>query len=152
MTWAATRILVVDDFRAFRQFVRSKLESEFRFYLEEAADAAGAIQKSQQLEPDLILLDIGLPDRSGIDAQKEISSLVPSAKILFLSACSDAEVINSAFRNGAKGYISKAQAARDLLPAVQAVLRGEIFVSSGLKHESRESLPEPGRFALDALT
>jgi CheY-like chemotaxis protein len=88
MACAATRILVVDDFRAFRQWVRAKLESQGKFHIEEAADATEAICKSQELKPDLILLDIGLPQLSGIDTYKEISRIVhstPAATRIHLS-------------------------------------------------------------------
>lgn len=140
MTSAAIRVLVVDDFSPFRQWVCSKLESQGEFHLHEAADPREAICKSLELKPDLILLDIGLPHMSGIETQTEISRFVPSAKILFLSAFSDTDVVNSALSNGAKGYVLKSDAGRELLPAVEAVLRGGRFVSSRLEHIPRESL------------
>lgn len=135
MTCAPIRVLVVDDFSVFRQWVRSKLEWQGGFRLDEAADGMEAIRKSQELKPDLILLDIGLPHMSGIDAQKEISRFVPSAKIVFLSAFSDIDLVNFALSNGANGYVLKSDAGRELLPAVEAVLRGGRFVSSGLNHK-----------------
>ena len=139
MACAAIRILVVDDFRAFRQWVRAKLESQGNFHIEEAADATEAIYKSRELKPDLILLDIGLPQLSGIDTYKEISRIAPSTKILFLSACSEADVVNSALSNGTKGYVLKAEAGRELLSAVQAVLGGGVFVSGRLQHMANGS-------------
>ena len=139
MTCAAIRVLVVDDFSTFRQWVRSKLESQGEFHVDEASDALEAIRKSQELKPDLILLDIGLPQMSGIDARNEISRIAPCTKILFLSACSDIEVINSALSDGAKGYVLKSDSGRELMPAVEAVLRGGRFVSSELKHILRKS-------------
>lgn len=150
MTNAAVRVLVVDDFSTFRQWVRSKLEPLGKFHLVDAADPREAIQMSQELKPDLILLDIGLPHMSGIETQKEISRFVPSAKMLFLSTLSDTDVVNSALSNGAKGYVLKSDAGRELLPAVAAVLRGGRFVSSGLKLIPRGS-PLESRQAVHSL-
>jgi DNA-binding NarL/FixJ family response regulator len=83
----------------------------------------------------LILLDIGLPTLNGIDAAHQISRLVPAAKVLFVSQNNDADVVMAASSNGAKGYVRKENVLTDLLPAVDAVLRGDRFVSSGLHTE-----------------
>jgi DNA-binding NarL/FixJ family response regulator len=89
------------------------------------------VQKAKELQPDLICLDIGMPTLNGIEAAHQISRLVPAAKILFISQDSDSEVIAAALSNGAKGYVFKLDAARDLLLAVESVLRGQRFISAG---------------------
>jgi DNA-binding NarL/FixJ family response regulator len=92
-----------------------------------------AVQKAQELNPDLILLDIGLPNLNGIEAQSRLCRLVPGAKVLFLSQNNDAELLRAALSNGARGYVLKVDAGRELLNAIKATLRGERFVSSGIK-------------------
>jgi DNA-binding NarL/FixJ family response regulator len=84
------------------------------------------------LQPDLILLDIGLPKISGIEAARRIREQTPSSKVLFLSAICSSDVAEEALRTGASGYVVKADAGSDLLIAVEAVLRGEVFVSPSL--------------------
>lgn len=134
------RVLVVDDFKAFRQWVRSKLKTQQDFEIAgEAADALEAIQKAQQLLPDLILLDVGLPDISGIEVARRLCHLVPSARILFLSRSADEDVMQCALSNGAKGYVVKLDAERELLPAIEAVLSGGTFVGSGVKAKAARS-------------
>jgi DNA-binding NarL/FixJ family response regulator len=133
------RTLVVDDFEPWRQKVCSILQQRSGFSIvAEVADGMEAVQKATELQPDLILLDIRLPTLNGIEAAHRISRLVPAAKILFVSQVSDAEVVAAALSNGAKGFVSKKHAAIDLLPAMEAVLRGAHFVSSGVSnsHES----------------
>ena len=123
--------LIVDDFESFRRFVCSMLGrmSELQV-IGETSDGLEAVQKAEELKPDLILLDIGLPTLNGIEASHRISGLVPAATILFVMQESDADVIAAALSNGAKGYVLKLNISRDLLPAVEAVLSGEQFVST----------------------
>ena len=125
--------LIVDDFEPFRRFVRSTLESIRNLQIiGEASDGLEAVQKAEKLKPDLILLDIGLPILNGIEAAHRISRLVPAAKVLFVSQHNDVDVVAAALSNGAKGYVWKQSAQADLLPAVEAVLRGEHYTSSGV--------------------
>ena len=84
------------------------------------------------MKPDLILLDIGLPNLNGIEAASRIADLVSEAKILFVTQNYDADVLRAALSNGAERCILKMDAVHELLPAVEAVLRGEKFVSRRL--------------------
>jgi DNA-binding NarL/FixJ family response regulator len=129
---APTRILVVDDFEPFRSFVLSVFSeaSEFEIICE-VSDGLEAVQKAEELLPDLILLDIGLPRLNGIEAARQIRKLAPNSKILFLSQESSADVVREALSFGAMGYVVKADAGNELLPAVEAVRQGRQFVSSG---------------------
>lgn len=124
------RILLVDDFAAWRQVVISMLamKSELQV-VGEASDGLEAVQKAAELKPDLILLDIGLPTLSGIEAARQIRKLVPKCKIIFLSQESSSEIIEEAMNVGASGYVVKAKAGSDLLTAVESVLLGGTFVS-----------------------
>jgi len=100
----------------------------------EASDGLEAVQKAEELKPDLILLDVGLPTLNGIEASHQISKVVPDSKILFVTQNNDADVARAALGNRARGYVLKVDAKRELLSAVEAVLRGERFVSAGVNH------------------
>jgi len=99
----------------------------------EASDGSEAVQKAEELKPDLIVLDIGLPKLNGIEAARRIRQRSPSSKIIFLSQNSDLDVVRAALGAGALGYVRKTDARRELLTAVDAVLRGKQFVSSSVK-------------------
>jgi len=138
------RILVVEDFEPFRRFICSTLGQTPELQIVgEASDGLQAVQKAEELQPDLILLDIGLPTVSGIEAAHRICRLVPAAKVLFVSQNNDADVVTAALSNGAKGYVRKQNAKTDLLPAVEAVLRGDRFVSRGLHTEELPQAKPP---------
>jgi DNA-binding NarL/FixJ family response regulator len=81
----------------------------------------------------LIVLDLGLPTFNGIEAARQIRELSRECKILFLSQESDADVVQKALSDGARGYVLKASAGTDLLAAVEAILEGKLFVSKGLQ-------------------
>ena len=98
----------------------------------EVSDGLAAVQKAEELNPDLILLDIGLPELNGIEAARQIRKLVPQAKILFLSQESSADIVKEVLNLGARGYVVKTQAGSELLAAVEAILHDKQFVSKGL--------------------
>jgi DNA-binding NarL/FixJ family response regulator len=128
---SVVRILVVDDFEPFRRIVRSMLREHPEFQvIAEAADGLAAVQKAEALQPDLILLDIGLPHLNGIEVARRIRKLSPESKILFVSQESSADVVQGALATGACGYVVKADAVNELLAAMHAVLRNEQFVGS----------------------
>jgi DNA-binding NarL/FixJ family response regulator len=135
------KVLVVEDFEPFRQFICSLLRARAEFQVTEATDGLEAVQKAKQLQPDCILLDLGLPNLNGIEVCKCAGELAPAAKIIFLSQESSTDVVERCLII-AQGYIQKLHASRDLLPAIEAALKGEHFVSSGLligkKTNSRE--------------
>jgi DNA-binding NarL/FixJ family response regulator len=117
------RVLVVDDFEPWRRFVCSTLEKQ-RNDVEivgESSDGWDAIQQAQELQPDLITLDVGLPTLNGIETARRLRRLSPGSKILFVSQESSPEVIEEALRTGAEGYVVKIRAS-DLLTAVDDAL------------------------------
>jgi DNA-binding NarL/FixJ family response regulator len=130
---SSVRVLVVDDYEPFRRFVCSTLRKRPELEIVgEASDGLEAVNKSEELQPDLIVLDIGLPTLNGIEAARRIRQLSTRSKILFLSQESSADVVREALSSGALGYLVKTQAGSELLPAVDAVLEGREFLSSGL--------------------
>jgi len=130
---SSIRVLVGEDFAPFGQFIRSRLAKMPDLQVIcEVADGLEAVQKAKALEPDLVLLDIGLPTLNGIEAARQIRNLAPESKIIFVSQESSSEVVLEALNLGAWGYVVKTSAASDLPAAVEAVLEGRHFVSVGL--------------------
>jgi DNA-binding NarL/FixJ family response regulator len=101
-----------------------------------------AVQKIRLLRPDLVLLDIGLPNLSGIEVARKISKSAHSVKIIYVSNEIHADVVNAALSNGALGYVAKAHAGTELLPAIESALRGETFLSSRIKELNLEDCGE----------
>lgn len=127
------RVLVVEDFAPFRQFIGSALARRCDLQIVgEAADGEEAVQKAKELQPDLILLDIGLPTLNGIEAAQRIRQVALESKIIFVTQESSADVVQKALNSGAQGYVVKTKAATELLAAAEAVLEGKRFLSSGL--------------------
>ncbi len=98
-----------------------------------------AVQKAAELQPDLVLLDVGLPKLNGIQAAKQLRKVAPLAKILFISQEFSFDVVKAALRSGALGYIQKLNVARELLPGIEAVLEGRYFVRGTVKEKFRET-------------
>lgn len=96
-----------------------------------ASDGLEAVRKAEELRPDLMLLDIGLPKLNGIEVARRVRKRVPNTKILFVSQESSYEVVKAALQLG-MGYVVKVRAEAELLPAIEAVLGGKRFISDGL--------------------
>jgi DNA-binding NarL/FixJ family response regulator len=122
------RILIVDDFEPWRRSVCSILaEDENLEVVDESSNGLEAVQKSKEWQPDLVLMDIQLPQINGLDAARQIRKISPSTKILFLSSYHSPDMMQEALRVGA-GFVVKADAARDLLPILRAIVRNEPFL------------------------
>jgi DNA-binding NarL/FixJ family response regulator len=136
------RVLVVDDFQPWRQFVDSALQKhpDIRI-VSEASDGLEAVRKATELQPDLILLDIGLPKLNGIEVARQIRHLAPDAEILFLSENNSEDIADAALNAGARGYVIKSAAGRELLPAIHAVMEGKLFVSARLRFPKVDGRP-----------
>jgi DNA-binding NarL/FixJ family response regulator len=127
------RIVIVEDFAAFRRVICSILEKRRDLQVIcEVSDGLEAVRKAEELKPDLILLDMGLPTLNGLQAAREIRKLAPESKIIFVSQQSSPDLVQGALSLGAQGYVAKTRLASDLLVAVDAVLEGRQFVSRGL--------------------
>jgi DNA-binding NarL/FixJ family response regulator len=127
------KILVVDDFEEFRRFVCALLRPKTEFEVTEASDGLEAVRKADELQPHLILLDIALPSLNGLEVARRIREFAPRTKILFLSSESSPDVVREALRLGALGYVHKPELQTHLVPAMEAVFKGELFVSRDLK-------------------
>lgn len=126
-----TRVLLVEDHEGFRSYVSSALAQRKELELVGvAADGLEAVEKSRQLQPDLVLMDIGLPRLNGLDAARRILAEFPKCKVVFLTQEHAPEILEEALKLGASGYVLKTRAARDLFPAMKAARAGVPFVSS----------------------
>jgi DNA-binding NarL/FixJ family response regulator len=131
---ATIRVLVVEDRRDWRKLVRLifQIRPEWQVICE-VSDGSEAVKKAEELKPDLVLLDIGLPKLDGIEAARRIRQLSPNSRIVFLSMEHSADIVQVALGTGALGYVCKADTQSDLLSAVETVLRGDPFVSRSVK-------------------
>jgi DNA-binding NarL/FixJ family response regulator len=141
---SSLRVLVVDDYEPLRRFSCSMLETRPDLQVVgEASDGLEAVQKTEELQPDLIVLDIGLPTLNGIEVARRIRKLCPECKILFMSQESSVDVAQAAFSLGAMGYVVKAHAGSELLAAVESVCQGRKFVSKGISGLDRTGATDP---------
>ena len=130
----SVRTLVVEDFATFRRYVCSVLQQQPELTIVgEAGDGLTAVSLANSLRPELILLDVGLPELNGIEAARQIRQLVPDCNILILSQEMAPEIVEEALALGVRGYVTKTHVQRDLLAAVRAVLEGNVFVSPELR-------------------
>jgi len=122
------RILIADDNKAVRASIRSLLAPRADFEVcGEAGGGREAVEKALELKPDLIILDIAMPDLGGLAAGQLIKQSLPGARIVFLSVHEDRRWIQTAALIGARGYVKKTESASVLLSAVDAVLQDQIF-------------------------
>jgi DNA-binding NarL/FixJ family response regulator len=131
----AVRVLVVEDFKSFRQLICSMLGKIPDLQIIGAvSDGLEAVRKAEELQPDLILLDVGLPMLNGFEAARQIRTTSPKSKIIFVTQEPASDVVPEALNLGA-GYVWKMRIVSDLLTAVNAVLGGMSFVSGRLPRQ-----------------
>lgn len=125
------KVLVVDDYAPWLHFVSLALAVKPEIEIVgQAQDGLTAIQKAAELKPDVVILDIGLPDMSGIQVAKQILEIAPKTQIIFLTENTSRNIVRDALLTGAQGYVVKSAAAKDLVPALEAVLLDCHFVSA----------------------
>ena len=125
---ASIRILLVDDHEVARRGIRSVLKSDPKLeVVGEAANGEEAIRMTEELRPDIVLLDISLPGISGIDAAPAIQEASPQSRIIFVSQHTSIPLAKDALRRGAFGYVVKSDAGLDLLSAIETVHEGALF-------------------------
>ena len=136
METSSIRVLVVEDSEKFRKFICSTLgERPELKIVGEDTDGLQALQRADELQPDLILLDIGLPSLNGIEVARQIRKLSPKSKILFVSQESSADLVQEALGPGCAGLRRQMDAGSELLKGVSAVVRGDQFVSKRFSGE-----------------
>jgi len=134
-------ILIVDDHPLVREGLDSILKTAAEYeVVGQAGNARDAIKIVKSLKPDLVLLDLGLPDKSGIELAREIRSISPPTRILIVSMHSKVDYIVKAFQAGATGYMTKESATERLLPGIEHVLNGEYFMDGSISHRVVEKL------------
>ena len=124
------RILLADDHEIMRAGLRAILESEAGMeVVGEADNGRDAVKSAQECQPDVVLMDIGMPDLNGIEATRQILSEAPDVKVIALSMHADKRFVASMFQAGASAYLLKKSAARELLKAIAEVTGGQIYIS-----------------------
>jgi two-component system response regulator NreC len=128
-----TRLLLVDDHAVVRSGLRMLLENERDVeIIGEASSAGEAIETAMRLRPSVILMDIGLPDLSGIDATREIKKRLPEVAIVALTIHEDEEYFFKMLEAGATGYVPKRAAPEELLTAIRAAATGQVYLYPSL--------------------
>jgi len=125
---AKPRLVLADDHKLLLDGLRKLLEPEFEL-LATVGDGRAAVAACEQLHPDLLLLDIGLPLLNGIEVARQVRRIAPAPRILFVTMQTDRIYVEEAFRAGGSGYVIKQAAARELVDAIKSVLRGRFYVS-----------------------
>jgi DNA-binding NarL/FixJ family response regulator len=124
------RILVVDDHDVVRQGVRRILRNRPEWQVVgEAEDGVEAIEKTKSLDPDLVILDVSMPRKDGLEVAGEVTKLGVRSKVLVLTMHDSKELVAAVRKSGAAGYVNKTHAARDLIRAAQDIFDGGTFFS-----------------------
>lgn len=144
------RLLLADDHPLFLEGVRRLLETKYDV-VDTVADGKALIIAAQNLQPDIIVVDISMPEMNGLAAAQVIRKTVPSAKFIVLSVHSDRAYAREAFRVGVRGFVSKRAAAAELLTAVKQVLEGRTYVTPLVSPDTPTSSKEAKRLTLRQL-
>jgi DNA-binding NarL/FixJ family response regulator len=127
--------MIVDDHEVMRRGVRALLEADHHDVCSEAVDGKDAIEKAEQLKPDLIIMDLSLPVMGGIESTLRILSFLPETGVIIFSQHASIQLAEQAFRIGARGYVVKSAASQDLLAAIDNAGRREFYVSPSIAKE-----------------
>jgi two-component system response regulator NreC len=135
----AIRIVLADDHVLVRQGLKSLLEREGFQVVAEASDGQEACGHVRSLQPDIAVMDISMPNLTGLNAAREMSRCSPKTKIILLTQHDEGQYIREALEAGAQGYVLKNQVASDLLLAIRQVSRGQVYVSPGVSSAVMEA-------------
>ena len=147
-------ILIIDDHPLFREGLKAIIERDNRFeVIGEAGNGREGLRLAKELKPDLALVDMSLPDQSGIQLTRELKNASLKTRIMIITMHSKVDYIVKAFRAGATGYVVKESASERLLQGMDTVLKGEYFMDSSVSHKVVKKLmqfPEKGAKITDA--
>ena len=128
-----TRVLLADDHKILRQGLRTLLEQEKDIQIVGEADTGrSSVELAGELAPDVVIMDVAMPDLNGIDATRRIADVKPRTRVLALSMHSDGRYVRGMLQAGARGYILKDCAAEELTHAIRTVMAGQVYVSPGV--------------------
>ena len=128
-----TRVLLADDHKILRQGLRTLLEQEKDIQIVgEAENGRSSVKLAGELAPDVVIMDVAMPDLNGIDATRRITEAEPNARVLALSMHSDGRYVRGMLQAGARGYILKDCAAEELTRAIRTVMANQVYVSPGV--------------------
>jgi DNA-binding NarL/FixJ family response regulator len=146
------RVLLADDHKMLMDALKSILEPRFEV-VGAVSDGRALLESAAKLRPDIIVLDIAMPQLNGLEAARQIKHSMPSVKLIFMTMNEDPYLVGEAFRAGASGYLLKQAAALELVAAIAQVLKGGSYVTPSAEKgltaislrdpKSRESAPEP---------
>jgi two-component system response regulator NreC len=123
------RILIVDDHGVLRAGLRALLSAEPNFeVVDDAANGTDALRLAPELNPDVVLLDMSMPGPNGIEVTRQLKKILPETRVLILTVHEDETMLQEAIRAGASGYILKRAVESELIDAIQAVWRGDLYV------------------------
>ena len=129
-----SRILIADDHKLMAELCKEFLEPEFDV-IGTVGDGRELLRTAVKLEPDVVLLDIGMPVLNGLDAGKQLKALLPAVKLVYLTMVTDPEVALEAFNRGASGFLLKTCVADEVVSAVREALRGNTFLLPDMKEK-----------------
>jgi DNA-binding NarL/FixJ family response regulator len=144
----AVRVLIADDHEMFRQGLRVLLEEEGFQFVAEASNGREAVQLCQQHHPEVAILDIAMPLLNGIFAAREIIKSNPRTKVVLLTQHTEDQMVLESLRAGVTGYVLKTRASSELVHALRAVCRGEMYLTQSISRTvvqaflTKDSLPE----------
>jgi DNA-binding NarL/FixJ family response regulator len=128
-------VLIIDDHPVFREGIKSILVRSSRFeVIGEAENAIAGLKKTKRLKPDLVIMDLSLPDQSGADVTYEIRSLLPDTRVMVMSVHAGIDYIADAFRKGASGYVTKESTTEKLIECLETIARDDYFIDSSIAH------------------
>ncbi|MBN1179428.1 MAG: response regulator transcription factor [Anaerolineae bacterium] len=140
----AIRILVADDHGVLRAGLRALLDAEPDMtVVGEASDGDTTLRLVLARQPDVVLLDVSMPDASGIEVTRQLKAAHPDARVLILTVHEDVALLREAIRVGASGYIVKRAIESELITAIHAVHRGELYVHPSMTHALLQQAPSP---------
>jgi DNA-binding NarL/FixJ family response regulator len=148
-----TRVLIVDDHEVVREGLRALLRRHPRLEVVGEADSvASSIKEARRTEPDIVIMDVRLPDGSGVEACREIRAWRPETKVIMLTSYADDEAVLASIMAGASGYLLKQTRSKTLTEAIERVVRGESLLDPGVTQRVLERLRGGNRQEDDELS